>query len=170
MVDGDTEGDVVIESSEATTTTAGHVARLATAADVEKDSTVGDRSSAVVTADLLQSTNAALEAATAGGVTDVNGVNPKDADIPENWKDPTSSAVDISTYTGKPAINVYDEVGNVKDVYVKFATEGQVGVSYIAEAGTGAIMDFTGAENNACLLYTSPSPRDRTRSRMPSSA
>ena len=23
---------------------------------------------------------------------------------------------------------------------------------------------------NACLLYTSPSPRDRTRSRMPSSA
>ena len=25
-------------------------------------------------------------------------------------------------------------------------------------------------EENACLLYTSPSPRDRTRSRMPSSA
>ena len=24
--------------------------------------------------------------------------------------------------------------------------------------------------HNACLLYTSPSPRDRTRSRMPSSA
>ena len=27
-----------------------------------------------------------------------------------------------------------------------------------------------GAWDNACLLYTSPSPRDRTRSRMPSSA
>ena len=26
------------------------------------------------------------------------------------------------------------------------------------------------ANNSACLLYTSPSPRDRTRSRMPSSA
>ena len=25
-------------------------------------------------------------------------------------------------------------------------------------------------ENEGCLLYTSPSPRDRTRSRMPSSA
>ena len=25
-------------------------------------------------------------------------------------------------------------------------------------------------ERNSCLLYTSPSPRDRTRSRMPSSA
>ena len=30
----------------------------------------------------------------------------------------------------------------------------------------GVIMDVT----NPCLLYTSPSPRDRTRSRMPSSA
>ena len=27
-----------------------------------------------------------------------------------------------------------------------------------------------GTIGNACLLYTSPSPRDRTRSRMPSSA
>ena len=27
-----------------------------------------------------------------------------------------------------------------------------------------------GGEDNDCLLYTSPSPRDRTRSRMPSSA
>ena len=27
-----------------------------------------------------------------------------------------------------------------------------------------------GEDNNFCLLYTSPSPRDRTRSRMPSSA
>ena len=27
-----------------------------------------------------------------------------------------------------------------------------------------------GAGANTCLLYTSPSPRDRTRSRMPSSA
>ena len=26
------------------------------------------------------------------------------------------------------------------------------------------------ADNSSCLLYTSPSPRDRTRSRMPSSA
>ena len=26
------------------------------------------------------------------------------------------------------------------------------------------------AQNGVCLLYTSPSPRDRTRSRMPSSA
>ena len=30
------------------------------------------------------------------------------------------------------------------------------------------VMDYT--ESFSCLLYTSPSPRDRTRSRMPSSA
>ena len=29
---------------------------------------------------------------------------------------------------------------------------------------------LTFVENSICLLYTSPSPRDRTRSRMPSSA
>ena len=33
------------------------------------------------------------------------------------------------------------------------------------------LMDLrTEKSNNCCLLYTSPSPRDRTRSRMPSSA
>ena len=37
----------------------------------------------------------------------------------------------------------------------------------------GANRDLAGAEVelvDVCLLYTSPSPRDRTRSRMPSSA
>ena len=32
------------------------------------------------------------------------------------------------------------------------------------------IMENLGAILNACLLYTSPSPRDRQKSRMPSSA
>ena len=37
----------------------------------------------------------------------------------------------------------------------------------------GMIVDWTGCDGCSyiiCLLYTSPSPRDRTRSRMPSSA
>ena len=33
-----------------------------------------------------------------------------------------------------------------------------------------SVSRFTLATREACLLYTSPSPRDRTRSRMPSSA
>ena len=32
------------------------------------------------------------------------------------------------------------------------------------------VADFTPAGNSSCLLYTSPSPRDRQKSRMPSSA
>ena len=34
----------------------------------------------------------------------------------------------------------------------------------------GAPCPFLGADNRCCLLYTSPSPRDRQKSRMPSSA
>ena len=141
MSGGDTEGDVVVESTEATTTTAGHVARLATAADVDKDSTTGGRTTAVVTADLLQATNIALEAATAGGVSNVTGVNPKEADIPAHWKD----VADITTYNN-PAINVYDEAGNTKAVYVEFATENQVGVSYLAPADNNSKIDFVAAD------------------------
>ena len=33
-----------------------------------------------------------------------------------------------------------------------------------------SIYEHTEGKFNYCLLYTSPSPRDRTRSRMPSSA
>ena len=52
------------------------------------------------------------------------------------------------------------------------------GVSYvrlhgnlIAEVGDNFIKLYDGGwQSNTCLLYTSPSPRDRTRSRMPSSA
>ena len=37
-------------------------------------------------------------------------------------------------------------------------------------SGAGLLASEMAAEVGACLLYTSPSPRDRTRSRMPSSA
>jgi len=143
MVGGATEGDVVITSRAATTTESGHVARLATAADVDKDSATGGRDTAVVTADLLQATNIALDAATAGGVSNVTGVNPKSADIPDIWE----TNADTSTYD-TPAINVYDEAGNTKAVYVEFATENQVGVSYVAPAAAGAVITFTNALEN----------------------
>ena len=42
----------------------------------------------------------------------------------------------------------------------------QIGVAFILPAGLAAMIALT----SICLLYTSPSPRDRTRSRMPSSA
>ena len=40
----------------------------------------------------------------------------------------------------------------------------------VAPTGVAALNIGGSTINSACLLYTSPSPRDRTRSRMPSSA
>ena len=40
----------------------------------------------------------------------------------------------------------------------------------ISELMEAVEADRKGKQFNNCLLYTSPSPRDRTRSRMPSSA
>ena len=60
---------------------------------------------------------------------------------------------------------------------VKLKADGSIEVKGGAGAITGAISGvFMGCfytdptTSNTCLLYTSPSPRDRTRSRMPSSA
>ena len=46
------------------------------------------------------------------------------------------------------------------------------GVGEVGNAKCGDIMKMylKIKDNKICLLYTSPSPRDRTRSRMPSSA
>ena len=41
-------------------------------------------------------------------------------------------------------------------------------VTYVTGSFTGTVK--FGSNTYTCLLYTSPSPRDRTRSRMPSSA
>ena len=45
-----------------------------------------------------------------------------------------------------------------------------LGGELFSSSGGKATYIRNGAEARACLLYTSPSPRDRTRSRMPSSA
>ena len=43
-----------------------------------------------------------------------------------------------------------------------------INVSYLSDQIKNKLEYFH--QNTSCLLYTSPSPRDRTRSRMPSSA
>ena len=43
-------------------------------------------------------------------------------------------------------------------------------VEGLVAGGKGTMMETKYAHNKCCLLYTSPSPRDRTRYRMPSSA
>ena len=67
-----------------------------------------------------------------------------------------------------------DEANPVRviDVYVDELDLGKLGFSGVAPAATGrpAYHPAVLLKLYICLLYTSPSPRDRTRSRMPSSA
>ena len=69
--------------------------------------------------------------------------------------------------------------GYVKGDYIETSNGGRLepeiedgritGVSGIVDIGLGDIPELT-AITKTCLLYTSPSPRDATLSRMPSSA
>ena len=52
---------------------------------------------------------------------------------------------------------------------VEFSLERGEILGIVGESGSGK-STIANAIINFCLLYTSPSPRDRTRSRMPSSA
>ena len=73
----------------------------------------------------------------------------------------------------------YDTIGLLAPVLLLlcrmvqgFSTGGEYGgaATYIAEYAPNRKRGFYGSWLEFCLLYTSPSPRDRTRSRMPSSA
>ena len=56
----------------------------------------------------------------------------------------------------------------IKQPFAVTETLGQYDV--LVNANGGGFNGQSGAIRHGCLLYTSPSPRDRTRSRMPSSA
>ena len=60
---------------------------------------------------------------------------------------------------------------NIKYEIKKLKSEDVLGADEAFFSGTAAeIVPIKSLDNKHCLLYTSPSPRDRTRSRMPSSA
>ena len=55
------------------------------------------------------------------------------------------------------------EIGRSSDAWIDFNMFGHQVVAHLVDENDHPA-------SNSCLLYTSPSPRDRTRSRMPSSA
>ena len=66
-----------------------------------------------------------------------------------------------------PRQAAWDEAGQVdRETWLKAGREGLLGITLPTQYGGGG-GDFG---HCACLLYTSPSPRDATLSRMPSSA
>ena len=85
----------------------------------------------------------------------------------DNVDDPTRPIVGIRTATkgGDAAVNSGAVARLATDAEV--ATEGTGGTDAVVTADQ---LRTTNIAVDACLLYTSPSPRDRTRSRMPSSA
>ena len=56
------------------------------------------------------------------------------------------------------------------DADLREVAVGEEGMICIAEDDPGLFLRYWNQPAETCLLYTSPSPRDRTRSRMPSSA
>ena len=56
------------------------------------------------------------------------------------------------------------------NVFILGATFGNTANRLVQYAGRQGINRYTVVHGNSCLLYTSPSPRDKRQSRMPSSA
>ena len=72
--------------------------------------------------------------------------------------------------------NGFQEVVYQRALSIEFSLQGlshvrelEMPLEYKGESVGSRRVDFY-VETKVCLLYTSPSPRDRTRSRMPSSA
>ena len=80
-----------------------------------------------------------------------------------NWK---GSAAEVSIV--RSAFNTWKAIGiGLEFQEMTDLEEAEIRIGFLR--GDGA-WSYVGREILTCLLYTSPSPRDRTRSRMPSSA
>ena len=87
------------------------------------------------------------------------------------FSSPSTDHWDLEIYVdGKPVINISKGKG-----YTMALTNNETNERELLDHGQTSARRiikeiFEAADKAACLLYTSPSPRDRTRSRMPSSA
>ena len=79
----------------------------------------------------------------------------------------TDGELPVSLFGPLDAMNAYNRT--ITSDLVDFSL-GSLGGFTLTEGAPNTQTVKTYANRNTCLLYTSPSPRDRTRSRMPSSA
>ena len=88
------------------------------------------------------------------------------------FRDSARGLLENATFCGKTTIE--GEIYKVNEFYPGFVRIGEekvIGDVYLVDPKIFPELDeFEGEEYISCLLYTSPSPRDRQKSRMPSSA
>ena len=110
--------------------------------------------------------------------TDTSGVDPTDGSTVRNYKFNVQGDVNFNGQlfqnNAEFVTSRWTEASNGADIY----RLSRVGINkadptyQLHVLGSANIegQDFVNESNNSCLLYTSPSPRDATLSRMPSSA
>ena len=87
-----------------------------------------------------------------------------------------SGRVKLAVYTAKPGMVIGRGGTGIEDIKKALAavTDKEVDIDILEIKSTDMSAILVGeniaSQLESCLLYTSPSPRDRTRSRMPSSA
>ena len=95
----------------------------------------------------------------------------EDGGITVTVEDSNGCTVEAAATITEPATAVE---ATASQTFVGCYDANQGAATVVAVGGTGTNYDYswntTPAINNVCLLYTSPSPRDATLSRMPSSA
>ena len=133
-----------IESRQATTTLSGHVARLATEADVVAGSGTGSVN-AVVTADLLKKSNEDILSATSGGLTSVQGIDPIEVATSGGGATVNSPEISIkdSAVGQKGAIATFDSANNISDP----ETEGDYD-TWVGGLDDSAAMTLKGVASN----------------------
>lgn len=126
-----TAGEPNVEIEQATTTAAGAIARLATAADVSASGT--GETTAVVTADLLKQTNIDLAAATSGGLTSVQGVDPIEVATTGGGATVNSPEIKIKDagFSQKGAVVLQETGAAPVNATDKAATPGYVDAYYV---------------------------------------
>ena len=115
----------------------------------------------------------AWHAATGEYVQGARGVSWFSAEEPLESGDFATFVFDDDDALTVEQIVIGDAEGRACDVAVvfAFAEDGEaLFVASFADDGASAVVRVAAHDRGGCLLYTSPSPRDRTRSRMPSSA
>ena len=113
-----------------------------------------------------------------GECIDISASESKDKDLVSEINDAEVVVIRSSTQLTKEIIEKGDELKiiarcgvGVDNIDIEYAKSKNIKVTNSPSANLTSVVELAVALIiNACLLYTSPSPRDRTRSRMPSSA